>query len=229
MCASIITEWNRRMKQSPLMEATYNALAVHSKADHLSEERRVPEMEKLLDNVLTLLPEHTSERYDISLLLGGYSSFMSFYKELDSTTLYHEIYRKWYKDNVAVTDPLESNVHFSDFFECLQVRSSSEAFCETVGSVMNNHCGKGRHLRPVNFNKEICLEVNLGPTYMCEGLVKEVFALHKKSFIYSTTSKGELASSYKLKASTTGSAINTFRKEQEKKSRLPLDFWRGTS
>ena len=224
LCSSIMKEWNSRMKQSPLMEAAYNALSVHLNTN--DGERRVAEMESLLDKILTKLPDHTRERYDRSLLLGGYASFMSLYKELESCTQYQKIYEKWYKDNVAVEDPKESNIHFSDFFECLQVRSSSEAFCETVGSVMNNHIGKGRHLRPVNFNTEICLEVNLGPTYLSEDLVKEVFALHKKSYLYSTDSSNNIVSRYQLKAPGIGSALNTYRKRQEYKSRLPVDFWK---
>ena len=89
--------------------------------------------------------------------------------------------------NVAVEDPLESDVHFSDFFECLQVQSSSEAFCVTVRSVMNNHIGKGCHLCIVNFNTEICLEVMLGPTYLSEDLVTEVFLYIKNpSYILQT-------------------------------------------
>ena len=52
---------------------------------------------------------------------------------------------------------------------------------------MNNHSGKGRHLRPINFNKEIFLEFNLGPTFLLEKLVKGVYELHKKEYLYEIT------------------------------------------
>ena len=70
---------------------------------NLGEERGEAEMESLLDEILMELPEKTRVRYDRSLLLGGYASFMLLYKELDSTTLYHKIYQKWYKDNAHCT------------------------------------------------------------------------------------------------------------------------------
>ena len=91
---------------------------------------------------------------------------------------------------------------------------------------MNNHSGRGRHLRPINFNKEIFLEFNLGPTYLSEKLVKEVFELRKKEYLYKETTAGELT--YWASTRTDekfGSAIKTFRKEQLQKSRYPAEFW----
>ena len=41
-------------------------------------------------------------------------------------------------------DPLECNVVFSKLFQNLQVRSTSEAMAETVGSIMNIHIGRNR-------------------------------------------------------------------------------------
>ena len=106
-----------------------------------------------------------------------------------------------------------------------QVRSSSEAICETVGSIMNNHCGKGRHLRPVNFNKEIFLEFNLGPTYLTENLVRSVYKLRKKEYLYKETSVGGMTHWAHKRVDMFGSALKTFRKEQLEKSRFPAEFW----
>ena len=99
---------------------------------------------------------------------------MEIFRELEDDFQVHDIYAMWHKKVIQIDEPDESNVIFSKLFECVQVRSSSEAYCETVGSIMNNHSGKGRHLRPVNFNKEIYLEVNLPPTYLSKNLVQEV-------------------------------------------------------
>ena len=55
---------------------------------------------------------------------------------------------------------------------------------------MNNYSGKGRHLRSINFNKEIYLEFNLGPTYLTEKLVRSVYELRKKEYLYKETSVG---------------------------------------
>ena len=51
---------------------------------------------------------------------------------------------------------MNMNLEFAKLFEFVQIRSVSEAFCETVGSVMNNKTGKGRYLQPENLSKEVC-------------------------------------------------------------------------
>ena len=64
---------------------------------------------------------------------------------------------------------------------------------------MNNHSGKGRHLRPVNFNKEIYLEVSLPPTYLSENLVHEVYNLRDKSYVFKEDISGRLVTDELIK------------------------------
>ena len=74
---------------------------------------------------------------------------------------------------------------------------------------------------PINF-----LETNLGPTFMSEKLVEEVYQLRKKDYLYKETSTGELATHYThLVDKNHGAAIRTYRAEQELKSRFPRAFW----
>ena len=64
------------------------------------------------------------------------------------------------------------------------IRSSSEAMCETVGSIMGQHCAKGLYLDPENFSKELALNFNLGPLKDLVGLIDEVLALDSaKSYL----------------------------------------------
>ena len=51
---------------------------------------------------------------------------------------------------------------------------------ETTGSMMNQHCGKNRHLKPSKFGRELFLEFNLGPQHMLEGLVEEAVHLQEE-------------------------------------------------
>ena len=51
-----------------------------------------------------------------------------------------------------------------------------EAYCESIGSIMNQHCGKNRHLEPEYFSMELVLRVNLGPLNELKGLINEVLA-----------------------------------------------------
>ena len=103
---------------------------------------------------------------------------------------------------------------------------TSEAFCETVGSVMSNHCGKNRYLRPVNFNKEVFLDVNLGPLHMCEKLVEEMYQAKKKEYIFKEDGEGRFISGIHLVDDRLGSAIRTYRQSEEDKSRFPHIFWK---
>ena len=56
------------------------------------------------------------------------------------------------------------------------ITSCSEAICETVGSIMNQHAGKNRHLEPRYFSMEIYLRFNLGPLHLMKALIKEVLS-----------------------------------------------------
>ena len=55
--------------------------------------------------------------------------------------------------------------NFINLFQFVQIKTYSEAICETVGSIMNIHRGRGRNLHPVNFSKEIFLKFNLPPLH----------------------------------------------------------------
>lgn len=67
---------------------------------------------------------------------------------------------------------------FRDFFENINIRTSTEAVCETVGSIMNMQLSKGRNLRPTNLDKEVFCRFNLPP-----------FHTLKKSFIPAISEK----------------------------------------
>ena len=225
LCRSIVDEWNARMIQSPLAVATCEVLGKPMQVEE-DMNNYVAKMRTSLGSLLAQLPGHLQERYEVANLLDGYSTFMEVFRNLQDEFQVNQIYFQWYKKHVKTGDSEESSTVFADFFECVQVRSSSEAFCETIGSVMNNHSGKGRYLRPINFNKEIFLEINLGPTFLSEKLVREVYELRKKDYLYKEDMAGRLVTSFsKLADGRFGAAIRTFRKGQQEKSRFPAVFW----
>ena len=118
LCESIVTQWNERMIQSPLAKATCEALGKPMK---LEEDLNilVAKMRQHLSNVLDVMPTDLSERYNISMLLDGYGSFMEEFRDKNEDFKQHEIYYSWHKKYVSIENPKESNVHFADFFECL--------------------------------------------------------------------------------------------------------------
>ena len=77
----------------------------------------------------------------------------------------------YYEDWIKKSKESENHLEFQKLWELVMVRSSSEAICETVGSIMGQHCGKNRYITPENFSKELVLRFNLGPLHLLNGLI----------------------------------------------------------
>ena len=56
------------------------------------------------------------------------------------------------------------------------IRSASEAICEMVGSIMNQHAGKNRHLELEYFSMELVLRFSLGPIHLLDDFVDEILS-----------------------------------------------------
>ena len=106
------------------------------------------------------------------------------------------------------------------------IRSSSKAICETIVSIMGQHCAQSRYLKPDNFNKEIVLRVNLEPLHLLDNFIKEILALD--------TTKSYLRKQIKIGRIKTGDlnkliALASFEKKSEEKSHFPASFWLSSS
>ena len=140
---------------------------------------------------------------------------------LDPLSNVHIYYQNWVKESNS-----EDNLEFQKLWEIVMIRSTSEAICETVGSMMNQHGGKNRHLEPEYFNMEMVLRVNLGPLHLLDNLVDEVMATDPgKSYVR----KGGVISKISSKDFNKSAALATFEGKNEKKSRFPLSFWTNSS
>ena len=116
-----------------------------------------------LTELIEALPQSLRDKFDSVEIFPGLLSFKHFSQDLHESVPEHNIYSTWFREHMKNKGSMECNRKFSELFENLQVRSSSEAIVETVGSIMVNNIGKGRYLNAHNFNKEIYLEYNLGP------------------------------------------------------------------
>ena len=95
---------------------------------------------------------------------------------------------------------------------------------------MKTATGRNRYLDPVNFSKEVYLEFNLGPLFLLEDLVNEVFELKKKQYIYKEKPSGNLSTHFsRLADATEGSSVRTYRNRQVKKAHVPLEIWKESS
>ena len=113
---------------------------------------------------------------------------------------------------------------FIELFQFVQIKTYSEAICETVGSIMTIHRGRGRNLHPVNFSKEIYLNFNLPPLHVLSKnfipkIVNSKILENKKYY-----RKLEHSRPVKLKNIAVSSSIMNFREDEECRSHLPLKF-----
>ena len=87
---------------------------------------------------------------------------------------------------------------------------------ETIGSLMNQHCGKKRRLKSTNFSNEMMLRINLGPLNIINSLVDEVLKREPVSLVRNETRVNRLSSK----------DVCMFPHFEKKKMKnLGLEFW----
>ena len=126
------------------------------------EDRSYPVAYQEMHDLIMLIPiekrNHFMDKMD--KVTNGYLSFSKFVTSRDYKV---DDLETSYKDFCISTEGYEDLVPFKILFERIQIRSYSEAFCESVGSIMKRHKQAGRQLENANYAKEIYLYVNLPP------------------------------------------------------------------
>ena len=222
--------WDLRQNKTKLQKSTQEAFAIIHDS---SLEENLTSMIELLKKVISALPPSQSELFDVQDCYPGFMEWNKFWKKsyseekradqlsLGALTNVHIYYEQWVK-----TSKSENCSKFQELWELVMIRSCSEAICEPVGSIMNQHAGKNRHLEPRYFSMEIYLRFNLGPLHLMKDLIKEVLS-DKNSKSY--TRKGEDASQFTTKDINKNSTIANYEENCEKKSRFPNSFWNFSS
>ena len=172
----LTSNWDRRQTKSKLQKATIRAFGhIH---DDSSSIESIEKMMKLLELVISCLPLNQKKLYNAQKCYPGFLAWNKYWKEcyavdlkdkndLDSLSNVDVYYETWVKECA------ESAKHsdFQKLWEVLMIRVTSEAICETAGSMMNQHFGKNRFLQPENFNIEMYLKFNLGPLHLLDNFV----------------------------------------------------------
>ena len=226
----LIANWDRRQIKTELQKATLEAFG---QIQNIESPASIELIIELMQTVITSLPSNQSESIIAQECFAGFSDWNRFWSEsfndakikrpdLNALQDVHIYYENW----VKTSKKSDSNKKFQQLWELVMIRSSSEAICETVGSIMGMHCGKNRFLKPENFSKEIVLRFNLGPMHLLDGLVGEVLALNTtKSYLREAVSIGRTVTKDLNKSASIGS----FQERNEKKSRFPHSFWLSSS
>ena len=109
---------------------------------------------------------------------------------------------------------------FQMVYEFVNIRTYSEAICETIGSMMAS-VSNGRKLQPTYLGKEVFLRFNLPPMHHLEKFPSEL-AIQWRFNKTSMFRKGKKRSGLKL--NEISSTIENYRKRKEEKSYTPVDF-----
>ena len=99
------------------------------------------------------------------------------------------------------------------FFEFINIKSFSEAYCESEGSMMNILVDKGRNLTPSNFSRELILSFNSPPLHILAKtiipeLVKQLLKDKRMEFFRTS----ELSNLRRLKFETLSAPIGNYCK-----------------
>ena len=114
---------------------------------------------------------------------------------------------------------------FRDLFERIQIKTFSEAVCETIGSIMKIAQGKGRNCDPVKFNEEITLCYNLPPLHVLNvSFIPEIVQdLTSRKDYFRKGNKQSRSIINRLKGSSLSASLFNFRTKEEEKSKLPKE------
>ena len=218
----LLQVWNQRQKKTALQQMTIDAFGkIH---DQLDPAQYCQKTLQLLQDLVESLPPRQSETIDANACHEGFMNWNNYWNKFASKRDHeapiknvHLTYQSWVKENNG------KFCQFQELYELCMIRSTSEAACETVGSIMKLHAGSSRHLEPVYFSKEIVLRYNLGPihTLLKKGFADEVFNRDKKEYVRRTDRPDKITT----KDLTKSSGIGTFEEKEEEKSHFPLSFW----
>lgn len=215
ICASLLENWQIRQTETPLQKATIEAFGKSHDVSELSDADAFNCLHEKLERVIHALPEHQKVHFDSLQAMPGFENWNSFLAQNPKTPM-HLLWKQF----VALKE-VSGQGNFMKLFECTQIRSMSEAICESIGSMMGTHTGRNRYLKPDYFSKELFLRYNLGGLHSLEPLIEEIVQDTKTEYVRRCNSKRP-----DMLVSVTSSTIYNYKQKESKKSRLPLDLWK---
>ena len=159
---------------------------------------------------------------DIDSIVEGYSTYLTILKQVNSSqeTASSE---SAYKRYIIITDSEESR-SFQNLYEFVNVRTYSEAICETIGSMMSIAVSNGRNLQPFNLDKELYIRFNLPPLHKLQDFVKFISKSWREIGDKEFYIKKRRATS-RLNLTNLSSSLANFRSKQEELSHFPVSLW----
>lgn len=193
---------------------------------------RVKSDKKIREKLLQLIGKMNTQRVDefeenVNEIVDGYKIYLhhtSQEKLNDNYTTLANNYKKFCR----LYSDIESTAAFRDFYEHINIRSYSEAVCETIGSIMGISVANGRNLMPTYLHKEVFIRYNLPPFHILrENFIPKVAKTWRsrnaagKNFFR----KHPKRSGFQI--NEVSHSLEAFRKAEEERSHFPVDLFRG--
>jgi hypothetical protein len=220
VCQDLTKSLKERFQVAPLFKDSVDMF-------HLTDWFKNQEEDKLkeLEKMQALVPKlsnpslETKVAENIEDVVATFHSYLQ-YKEKNIEKSAEKLYKDFYESHFDKETPL-----FFELFEFINIKSYSEAYCESVGSLMNICVDKGRNMAPANFSKELILAFNSPPLHiMRKMLIPQVIAdLQKEVPMFSR--KLEKSRKASMLNFTTSASIGNFRKRAEQASHVPPGFF----
>ena len=179
-------------------------------------------MESLLNSFPTGVSRIDNFRDDIESIVEGYEAYLRvlilsrqvFDHEAKKLTT-DEIYQKF------ISRLGSSTKSFQELYEFINIRTYSEAICETIGSIMAIAVSNGRNLQAYNLDKELYIRFNMPPYHKVQDFISKVAddwrkRGNKQFYVKKSTNK--------LKMRNISTSLSNFRSLEEKSSHFPLDL-----
>ena len=221
ICSEIKTALSKRIKISSLVNSSitlFHQTDWYDEDDSYAKEKAQQKINTLYkSNFITEgLPSPTE-------ILPGLLKFLNFKNQPRfEDTRVEEIYQLFCSSFEQQNDIKP----FISLFEFINIKSYTEAFCESVGSLMNILVSKGRNLTAGNFSKELVFAFNAPPIHiLSESFIPEVAdtLVSNKQMVFFR--KGDTDKAYQLKFKSLSSSLGNYREKVNVNSHLPVCFF----
>jgi hypothetical protein len=189
---------------------------------------------KVQDKLLDLISVLKSSRRDefvenIDELTDGYKVYLQYIEQeklKGNFTSLDNNYKKFFR----LYSKLEITSAFIDLYEHINIRSYSEAVCETIGSIMGISIANGRNLMPVYLHKEVFIRYNLPPFHVLkEKFIPSVARIWRMRSASGKEFFRKHPKTSGLKIDELSHSIEAFRKKEIEKSHFPVSLFRKDS
>ena len=116
---------------------------------------------------------------------------------------------------------MEDAKSFQKLYEFVNVRTYSEAICETIRSMMSIAVSNGRNIQPFNLDKEIFIKFNLPLLHKIGNFINKV----AKDWKSRGDKKFFSAKRSDLKLTHLSSSLANLRQKEYESSHFPVDLW----